>query len=123
MKIKTETTYVCEYCGEEFEEEDKELAEEHEAIEKALSECRFWDRNIIELKHVGVNSVPDCAYYFYAPDILHIEAIAIWHEFWGIDFPTEFPTGGMWFYDESTENWHSVSDVKQRLHEIEKLAV
>lgn len=123
MKIRTSTIYICEYCGEEFKEDYKELAERHEAIEKLLSECRFWLCDMTEMKLVTLGENPNAVYCFYAPDVQHAIAIATWFENWELDFPADIPTGGTWLYDNNTENWLPLSDLKSKRNKIESLAV
>lgn len=123
MEVRTKTIYICEYCGREFEEEDKKYAEKHEAIEKLLSECRFWLYDMAEMKLVTLEESPNDVYYFYAPDVQHVIAIAAWFEDWGLDFPADIPTGGTWFCDNNTKDWLSLSEFKSKLNKIESLAV
>lgn len=125
MKMKThiEKTYICEYCGKEFEEDELEECEEHEALEKLLHECRFWDDKREEIHGVNYETMADDVYYFYAPSIQHVEAVSDWFVSCGLDFTREIPCGGMYAYDRRTETWYSTFSAKTRLLEIEALAV
>lgn len=122
MRVHTEMTYICSYCGKEFEEDELDLCEEHEALEKLLGECRFWGSNRTELKNVTFDTYPETVFYLWTPSSKHAEAANEWLESCGFEGISDITSNAdMYFYDTRTDSWHSVHKVGEYLNGIKSL--
>lgn len=105
MRKKIETTYICEICGAEFNEED--MCRHHEEAEKLLLECRFWDSCRNELKVKNWDYMSNDVFYFYAPTKEHFTAVNRWFEDGGFETAEDIEPEdrqGLFCYEDKWEN-------------------
>lgn len=105
MRTKVTTTYICEICGAEFN--DEYMCQHHENNEKLLRECRFWDSHKIEIKVGNWDYMFDGIFYFYAPTREHFVAVNEWFEDGGVETAEDVEPEdrqGLFFYENKWEN-------------------
>ena len=105
MRTKVVTTYICEICGAEFDNEY--ICECHEENEKLLLECRFWDSDRNELKVNDWDYMPTDVFFFYAPTAKHFNAVNVWFEDQGFETVEDIKPEdrhGLFFYENGWEN-------------------
>lgn len=105
MRTKVETTYICEICGAEFNDEEECL--NHEIRERLLLECRFWNSDRDELKIEDWDCSSDAVFFFYAPTEEHFMVVNNWFEDGGFETAKNIEPEdrqGLFLYENGWEN-------------------
>lgn len=116
--MKTETIYVCDYCGKTFDDYEKCYNHEIKEIEKTLEGVKFFGE---DGKRLSFDACPDGIYYFETTAEC-AEAVDKCFAMWGYCAPSDdvdTACGGQFFWDGNY--WVNVEHLRKKLAEIEEV--